>query len=104
MSRIIRVFTNADLRCGHDGLASLARKHAHDPRTLLPGEFFIFLNTQKTKFKLMAAHDVIAYYRSPGNRRIELAALQYIPKVFESRGSLKMNDALKELFNKKLRT
>lgn len=100
MSQILRVFSGADLRCGHDGLTILAKKQGYNPKELSPGEFLVFLNTRRSSFKLFAANEVIAYYRSPDNKRMELGALQYIPRVFQSKGSLKFDDALKELFKK----
>ncbi len=101
MSRILRVFSGADLRSGHMGLSKVARKAGHAPEELSTGEYIVFINSKRNAFKLLAAHDVLAHYRHPSGHVIDARALQYIPQVFESKGHLSYDKALKIMFETK---
>lgn len=92
--RIVRVFLNADLRCGHDGLAALAKKESIDVKKLPPGEYVIFLNAAKDRVKVYAASNVVAYHRSESGR-LEMAAIARIPQAFTASGHLDYSKALR---------
>ena len=74
MSKIVRVYPDSDLRCGHTGLAA-ACKDAQ--KQLKMGNFIMFLNRSQTAFKLLAPNDVLVYYRSSARRRVVLMALSF---------------------------
>lgn len=80
--RIIRYFPDSDLRCGHEGLREVAKKNGVDPWELAPGEFLVFANHLKNKMKIYAPGNVIAYLKSPDNRRIDLDVVRLIPRFF----------------------
>ena len=97
---IVQCFFGADLRAGHEGLAKLARKHDLNVSTLAPGQYVIFINSHKDKLKLYAASNVIAYLRLERGRKIDLNAIREIPRVFQGRGRLDYDAALKEAITK----
>jgi hypothetical protein len=101
VSRILQVFFDADMRCGHEGLELLAKKHKIDLKKLDPGNFVVFVNSAKDRLKIYTAYNVIAYMKSPAGK-IDMRAVQFIPKAFEAKGTLTYDEALKELFEKQL--
>lgn len=77
MSKIVRVFPNADLRNGHLGLAKLARNHQS---VLEDGNFLLFINRRQSAFKLFTSN-LVTHYRSPRGR-VMVEAIRYIPEAF----------------------
>lgn len=98
-NRIIRYFPESDLRCGHLGLSVVARKHKIDTSELSPGEFLVFSNKTKNKMKIYAPGNVIAYLKSPDNRRLDLRVITLIPRFFNGT-DFNYSGALKELFER----
>jgi hypothetical protein len=101
MSKIIQVFLNADLRCGHDGLAKLANDNNINVANLEPGQFIIFINTEMNRLKLYAANQVIAYLRLKEGK-IDIRAIQLIPRAFLASGRIDYDKAIKEIIESKL--
>lgn len=101
MNKILRVFLNADLRSGHDGLSALAKKSAIDVQTISNGEFLIFINTGRNKLKMFAANNVIAYLKLKNNERINMATIQKLPTVFNG-GKIHYETALRDVIEKEL--
>lgn len=81
MSRYMHCFLDADLRCGHEGLALVARKRKIDVKKLSPGQYVAFVNTARNKVKVFAAYDVVAYCRPDGGK-ITTETLARIPQIF----------------------
>lgn len=59
--KAVHVFLGADLRCGHDGLFSMAMKAKVDVRTMAPGTVVLFFNEKKTKIKAISPNGVLSY-------------------------------------------
>lgn len=98
-NRVLRVVFNTDLRNSHDGLSQLAKDFKIDTARLKPGEYIVFINTAKTALKLYAAGQVIAYFRMPTHRKMDMRVISLIPRFFNGR-ELKYDDALRELITK----
>lgn len=108
MSRILHIFWDVDMRCGHHGLNDIARKEKKSVDTLKPGDFLCFINANQDKIKVLAPIEgeentlgVLGSYRSPKGR-IGMAALQYIPHAFGDAG-FNMNRAIKAALVSKLK-
>ncbi len=101
MSGILRVFLNANLRSGHDGLTELAKEHGIKTDKIEPGSFVVFVNSQKNKIKVYAANDVIAYCRLPQGRVVNMNTIRELPHVFNGR-AIDYDKALKLAVEKQL--
>jgi hypothetical protein len=99
MQKIIRYFSNSDLRSGHLGLAKIARNYKVDPRGLGAGEYLVFVNRAKTKVKVYTGGNIIAFLSS--KTRIDLRTIALIPKYFDG-GEIKYSQALEEVIKKDL--
>ena len=99
---ILQCFVDADLRCGHLGLTALAKKNGVKVGDLAPGEYVVFINTRRTRVKIYAASNVIAYLNAPRGVSIDLRVIQQIPRAFTGSGALNYDKALENLLNSKL--
>lgn len=90
---ILQCFLDSDLRNGHDGLSSLAKKNGIQTSDLNPGEFVVFINTAKTKVKVYAARNTIVYLRMAKGERVNLNIIREIPRVFKG-GMINYDSAL----------
>lgn len=95
-NRIVRIIFNTDLRNSHDGLTTLAHDFDIDTATLKPGEYVVFINAKKNALKFFAAGQVVAHFRMPSHRKMDMRIIGMIPRFFNGR-ELKYDDALKEL-------
>lgn len=102
MAKLLQVFLNADLRCSHDGLTSLAKKEKVDVSQLTPGEYVIFINSGKNRIKLFAANNVLAYLRLPQGK-IDMRTISLIPRAFEASRKINYDEKLREVLTKELR-
>lgn len=102
MNRILQVYLNADMRNGHDGLTKMAKKDKINVGSLDPGQIVVFVNGKKTKVKVYAANQVIAYLRLPAGQYVDLRTIQLIPKAFSAPGRLDYEAALREVLEKEL--
>lgn len=84
-NNIMRVFLNADLRAGHDGLSKLAKDNGVRTDQLEPGNYVIFINSKRNKLKMYAANQVIAYLRLKDNRSLDLRTIKHLPRVFNGK-------------------
>ncbi len=100
--QILQCFLNADLRCGHDGLASLAKKHDLNVTKLIPGQYVVFINSARNRLKVYAASNVIAYLKLATGGRIDLNTVREIPRVFNGSGKIDYEEALRIAVNKSL--
>lgn len=92
--RILQCFINADLRLGHPGLSALARKYKINVDQMGAGEFIVFINPRRTKMKIYAANQVLAYIR-PKSGHVDLNTVRYFPAVFNAKGKIDYDEALK---------
>lgn len=99
MNRLLRVFFDTDLRCGHLGLTKIARDNKVYFEKLSPGEFTLFINRSQTSFKLFASTNVLAYYK--GTRRIDMDVIKHVPTVFNG-SEINYDAALKKMLENKL--
>lgn len=86
MNQILAIFHDVHMSLNHKGLAAIARERQINVNELRPGQFCVFINKAKNRFKVYAPNSVLAYYRSPENRGITTQALQYIPSAFGADG------------------
>lgn len=99
--RVIRVFLETSMSNGHKGLSQIAHQHRIDVRKLPPHEYVVFVNRQKTAFKLFAPGNVVAHYR--GARQIDLRTIQHLPQVFNG-GRLNYDKAVAKVLERELPT
>lgn len=102
MSTIRRVFLDVDMRNSHDGLNAVAIKNHIHPDSLEPGDFLVFLNTEKNKIKILTANGVMAYYRSP-HGKLELGVIRLIPQAFKASGRIDYDASLKQVIEANFR-
>lgn len=100
--KVVRFFPESDMRNGHAGLFSIAKKAGVDMRTLGPGEYVIFVNNQKNKVKMFAGHQVMAYLRLDKGT-LDLRTIAHIPNYFEG-GEIKYEKALLKVLEKEFKT
>jgi len=79
---------------GHPGLSALARKYKLDVNNLGAGEFVVFINPRHTKMKIYAANEVLCYIR-PKDGRVSLDTVRYFPAVFNAKGKIDYDEALR---------
>ena len=77
--RVTRVFLDSDLRKSFDGLRDLADKA--NTNLTAPDSSVLFINTARTKFKLLRANQYLVYYNN-GDKRIPLEAIEHLPQAF----------------------
>lgn len=100
MTGILRVFINADLRAGHDGLSKLAKDNGLNTQQIEPGSFLVFINTAKDKLKVYASNQVIAYLRLPKGK-INMNTIRELPRVFNG-SRINYSEALKIAVEKQM--
>lgn len=100
-TKVIRFFPETDLRSMHLGLRKVAMKHGIDVWALNPGEFVVFANTKQTGLKIFAPGNVIAYVKSPDDKKIDLRVIALIPRYFNG-SKFHYEGALREMITKKL--
>ncbi len=84
MNKIIRIFSDVDLRNGHDGLNSLAAEKKIKLNDLADGEFVFFLNAKKDKIRIFCSRDAFISWRSPSGK-IRMEMLKELPLAFNGR-------------------
>lgn len=100
--KLLMVVDNVHMGLSHDGLTEVAKRFKIDPRKLQPGELLLFLNRSKDKIKVFGPNNVLAYYKTPKGSRLDLNAIQYIPKAFAASGKIDYDTALKKVLEEKL--
>lgn len=99
MSKLLRVFLNADLRCAHDGLKAMAKKQKVKLEELKEGELVLFVNAERNRIKLFGANNVLAYLKLDRGR-IDFRTISLIPRAFSASGKIDYDSALKEVITK----
>jgi hypothetical protein len=83
MNKIVRYFSNADLRGGHDMLRKQATKAGVDLNNLDVGEFVLFVNKKQNMFKMLTQAKVMVFYKQ--QQRLHPATFALIPKYFNGK-------------------
>lgn len=83
--KIVRYFSDTNLRSGHKGLALEAKKHKINVKELAIGEYCIFVNKSKNAVKIYAAGNIVAHYKDPGNKRLNHKAIKILPMFFNGK-------------------
>lgn len=105
--RILTLIPDADMRSRHEGLLDQAMRKGVRKKELVPGNLIVFLNTKKDRIMILGFRDeedrfgILSSWRSPSGR-VPLAAIQYIPEHYGSKG-LDMDAATKKALEKLLR-
>ena len=95
-------FANSDMRCGHDGLAKVAKKRKIDLSNLKSGELVVFVNTQQNKVKVFTTGYTFSYLRMPSNQKLNPGVISLIPKFFNG-GKIDYTGALRQIIIKQFR-
>lgn len=98
-TKIVRYFSNIDLRNGHDGLASIAKKAGIFVSELETGEFALFVNRKQTALKMYTQGLLIAHLRLPNGRRINPKTIAMLPNFFNG-SEIRYNKALEAVLQK----
>jgi hypothetical protein len=80
---VVRVYMNADLRCGIVGLKNHLQAKRVAVSQMQDTDFVFFLNRSKTQFKLLWAQNYLITYKAPKGK-VTLEALQKIPLAFRN--------------------
>lgn len=83
--KLLRVFLNVDMRNGHDGLSLIAKDNAIKTSEIESGSYVVFINSQRTKLKMFAAGQVVAYLRMSQGRTINMNVIKELPSVFNGK-------------------
>lgn len=83
-NRIIRYYSNIDMRCAHNGLKEIAKKDRIYLSLLKPGEFVVFLNSRQTVMKIYTAGETIVHVKVPQGR-INPGVISLIPHFFNGK-------------------
>lgn len=102
MSRLLRVFLNADMRNQHDGLRALAKTEKINIDKLEVGEMVLFINSDKNRVKLYGSNNVLAYLKLDKGK-IDMRTISLIPRAFSGSGKIDYDAALKEVLTRELK-
>lgn len=97
--QIARVFFNVHMGQNFQGLLRICRDNRLKPEQN-PESYVVFINTAKTKFKLLIGDKYLVYH-SNGNKVIPLDAIQFLPHAFTGR-EFKFDAAIEKLVRNKL--
>jgi hypothetical protein len=100
--RIGYCFLNVHMGLSHEGLSKLARQKGLNPATLPAETVLVFINRSRDKLKILTPGGQVLGYLNQRGRRIELAALQYIPQAFGNKTGFDYDKALKLHLEKQL--
>lgn len=95
---IVQVFLNVDMRNMHNGLGKIAKESGIDVNQLDPGQYVVFINSQKNKVKIFASNDVVAYHRTKSGK-IQMETIREIPRSFRG-GAFDYDSALRVVLEK----
>lgn len=82
--KIIRYFSDVDMRNGHNGLRQIARDEGIDLRRVPEGQFVIFMNKKKNCLKMFASYNVLAHVKLDEGK-IDPRVIAHIPACFNGR-------------------
>lgn len=85
----------------HDGLSEIAKRAGIKITELDSGEYIVFVNRAKDRFKIYAAQNVIAYWRARKGDRLDLRVIREIPRVFNGSAIGEYDKALERVLASK---
>jgi hypothetical protein len=95
---IKKPFWDVDLRQSHEGLRQHASRRGYKLSDLGPGEAYLFVNVSMSAYKILMnvvgekdSLGIVSSYRSP-HGRMELGAIQYLPKTWDDKGFFDYED------------
>lgn len=109
--KLMHIFFDSDLRGRQPSLIEQAKKNkSFSMKSFGKGDLLAFVNRKQNKFMVLAglneadSFGVLAYYRSPHDRKIDIEVLKFIPEAFDGT-EIDMSQMLKktitERFEKK---
>lgn len=98
-NKVMYVIPHVDMRNSHLGLMEIAKKNKVSSSAIKPGEFILFINNPFNACKLLAANDVVIYYKHPKGHRLNYKALQLLPHFFDGQ-DIGYSSALKHVIEK----
>jgi hypothetical protein len=98
-NRLIRVFTDTNLKNNHLGLEKIAKSKDVDVSKLDMGEFVVFVNRKRNALKMYAPGNIVAHLKLPENTKIDMRTIALLPKHFNG-GEINYSGALKEYIKK----
>lgn len=101
--RVVQVFLDADMRNGHEGLAAMALERQVDVEKLLPGQYVVFVNHARDRFKVFATDGIVAYKKLATGQKFDLRVVAHIPKAFNGSGKLDYDAGLKDAIEEALK-
>lgn len=105
--RIAQVLLNVDLRNSHDGLMEIAKKRGITAEDLKPGQYLVFVNDNKDRFKIFAMAPsgrgaIVAYYKSYAGR-VDRAEIETVPAAFGIKKRFSTREDIAERMDEELR-
>ncbi len=97
--RIARIFLDTSMNQGFQGLHRVLLKAKINPENLDPEAYYVFMNSKRTKFKVITGKYLV--YFNNGEKQIPLEALQYLPRNFGG-SQLEMTDMVRKVVLKQL--
>jgi hypothetical protein len=93
--KLVHVFTDVDMRMGHEGLKSYASRTAGLKLDALPPQTAaIFVSRGRSRMKVFSSNGVLSYMKNRGERPFDLSALAEFPRAFNPDGTLDYTRAL----------
>lgn len=104
--RIAQIILNVDLRNSHDGLMDIAKKRGVDFDKMGPGQYLVFVNDQKNRFKIFAPSPsrrgaIILYYKSYQGR-VDRDEIISVPAAFGVKKHIDINERLSNSLDESL--
>lgn len=97
--KIIRIFTDIDMRSQHLGLTNIAANENVDLPNLDQSEFVVFINKRKNKMKIFVHGNTFSYTQRSD---IDMRAIKEVPKYFGYGGPVSYDKALETVIRKNL--
>jgi hypothetical protein len=89
--RAVALFLNVNMHKSHHGLSELAAMNELETNDLI-----LFVNVKMTAYKAMVSPELVAYYRSPGDR-LTLNDFKKLPELFGGERLVLSRDVEKQL-------
>lgn len=98
--KTVHIFLSVDMRMGHDGLSSYAKKKGVELALLPSQTACVFIARDRRRIKAYSANGVLCYVKALTNRPFDLEALDYIPQAFSPDGVMDYDKALRKRLEK----
>jgi hypothetical protein len=98
--KTVHVFTDVDMRMGHEGLEDVARGHRVSLKGLEAGEAAVFISRNRMRMKAYSWNGVVSYLRAKALRPFDLSAVDEFAKAFSPEGVMDYDKAIKKRLEK----